>query len=277
MASDQSRTIPIRVPGDDAPKDPERTGAPEPEEMPGFPDDFAIHDESLTTPDHDERLGHEDQVIAGDGVDVEVVSSDAGRPEEDGAAPAAAPAFGAALASELEELRNELDSTKNRMLRVAADFENFKRRAERERVDAVKFANEEFLKKLIPVMDNLDRAMAHTGGQQDIESLRQGVEMVLRELYKVLEAFGMTAFSALGERFDPAFHEAVLYSESTDVPKGHVMTEYQKGYYLKERLLRPALVVVSKGAPEGAEASPEAEPADASSAAEAETSDEKAP
>ncbi|MCA9521329.1 MAG: nucleotide exchange factor GrpE [Myxococcales bacterium] len=284
MSTDQPRTIPIRVPGDegDVDHDSSKAGASsnrKPDEMPGPPDEIEIADESLTVPDDGPDVLSPHGVIAGEGVEVEVVEDDSGRQQAPSseADPSASTAIAQAQSAELAELRSELENTKNRMLRVAADFENFKRRAERERADAIKFANEDFLKKLIPVMDNLDRAMTHAEGQQEIEALREGVEMVFRELNKVLESFGMTSFSALNERFDPTFHEAVLYSESADVAKGHVMTEYQKGYFLRDRLLRPALVVVSKGPPEESAPHAPAEAAETAEAGENDAPDEKAP
>lgn len=152
-----------------------------------------------------------------------------------------------ALESRILELEEELKASKNRMLRIAADAENYRRRAAREQEETRKFANETFLKGLLPVLDNLDRALSATQGEQNLDSLRQGVEMVFSELQKALTGFGVASLSAAGEKFDPEFHEAVLYAESEDVPAGYVVQEYQKGYFLNERLVRPALVIVSRG------------------------------
>ena len=135
-----------------------------------------------------------------------------------------------------------------RFLRQTADFENFKKRAARERLDAIKFANEGLLAKLIPVMDNFEMAASAATGQQadNLESIKTGVQMILGQLKAVLVESGIEEVDATGKAFDPVWHEAVSQQESTDVEEGQVLVQIRKGYKLKERLIRPASVIVAK-------------------------------
>ena len=149
-----------------------------------------------------------------------------------------------ALKAEAAKAKEYLD----RLLRTAADFENYKKRAIRERQDAVKFANEGIIGTLIPVLDNFDMAMAATAGAQDaaIQSLQSGVSMIHQQLKKALADAGLEEVDATGQKFDPNLHEAVSQQETADVPEGHVLQQLRKGYKLRDRLLRPATVVVAK-------------------------------
>lgn len=159
------------------------------------------------------------------------------------------------LTAELEACRAEAAKNWDLYLRTRADLENYRKRAQREKEDLGKFANEGLLRELLPVLDNLERAVAHARetGTGD-GSLLQGVEMTMGQLHKVLDQFGVTGIEAAGKVFDPAHHEAMGQLESSDLPPGHVVQELQKGYLLNQRLLRPALVMVSKApAPPAAE------------------------
>ena len=149
-----------------------------------------------------------------------------------------------ALKAEAAKGKEYLD----RLLRTAADFENFKKRAARERQDAVKFANEGIIGTLIPIMDNFEMALTAMANAQDpaIQSLQSGVSMIHQQLKKALADAGLEEVDAANQPFDPNFHEAVSQQESADVPEGHVMQQLRKGYKLRERLLRPATVVVAK-------------------------------
>lgn len=153
----------------------------------------------------------------------------------------------------LEQTQKEAKSLHERLVRSTADFENFKKRQMRERSDAVKFANEGILKELLPVIDNLERAVNAARQTADEASpvgpLLSGVEMVQRQFADALTKFGIVGFSALGERFDPARHEAVAQRADASVPSSTVVEEYQRGYLLHDRLVRPAMVVVSTGGP----------------------------
>lgn len=161
--------------------------------------------------------------------------------------------------SALEQTQKEAKSLHERLLRVSADFENYKKRQTRERAEAVKFANEGLLKELLPVLDNMERALQATraAAEQDggnVGAVIDGVEMVFRQLTDALSRFGVQGFSALGQRFDPSRHEAVAQREDASVPNQTVIEEYQRGYLLHDRLVRPAMVVVSSGGPAAAPA-----------------------
>jgi molecular chaperone GrpE len=155
------------------------------------------------------------------------------------------------LPEELNELKAQAAKAKEnreQLVRMAADFENYRKRAAREKQDAVKFANESLLQKLVPVLDNFDMANAATSGSSGdaAQSLQAGVNMILSQLRNVLVDAGLEEIDAGGKPFDPNFHEAVSQQETTDVPEGHVVQQLRKGYKLRERLLRPATVIVAK-------------------------------
>lgn len=135
-----------------------------------------------------------------------------------------------------------------RLLRNTADFENYKKRAARERQDAVKFANESLMQKLIPVMDNFEAALnaVQATGGDNAQSLLTGVSMIHQQLKSALIEAGLEEVEAHGKPFDPNIHEAVSQAESTEHPEGHVMQQLRRGYRLRERLLRPATVIVAK-------------------------------
>ena len=140
------------------------------------------------------------------------------------------------------------DDNWERLLRTTADFENFKKRAAREREDAVKFANESLIKKLVTVLDNFDMAFAAAGQHQaeSAQSLQNGVAMILQQLRNVLQEAGLEEVDATGKMFDPNWHEAVSQQDSVDVPEGRVLQQLRKGYKLRDRLIRPATVVVAR-------------------------------
>ncbi|AMV70785.1 nucleotide exchange factor GrpE [Desulfuromonas carbonis] len=147
------------------------------------------------------------------------------------------------LTASLEEAAKNWDL----YLRTRADLDNYRKRAQREKEDLGRFANENLLRELLPVVDNLERAVAHAreSGTGD-GSLLEGVEMTLGQLRKVFERSGVTAVEAVGKPFDPSCHEAMGQLESDELPPGSVIQELQKGYLLNQRLLRPAMVMVSK-------------------------------
>jgi molecular chaperone GrpE len=140
---------------------------------------------------------------------------------------------------------------KDRLLRTAADFDNYKKRALRERQDAVKFANEGIIGALLPILDNFEMALAATANARDpaIQALQSGVSMIQQQLKKALSDAGLEEVDATNQAFDPNFHEAVSQQESADVPEGHVLQQLRKGYKLRDRLLRPASVIVAKKPP----------------------------
>ena len=150
------------------------------------------------------------------------------------------------LETELAAAREEARQNQERWLRERADLENVKKRAARERAETAKFANERVLRDLLPVVDNLERAAAHARGGGDGQPLVEGVELVLKGLFDLLERHGVTPIDTKGARFDPAHHEAMAHVESTEHEPSAVIAEHQRGYRLNERLLRPALVSVAK-------------------------------
>jgi len=150
-----------------------------------------------------------------------------------------------ATREDLESLRRECDELKEQLLRRRAEFENFRKRVERERQQAGEDAVAKVLKALIPVLDNLDRAL-QVGGSA--ESLREGVELTRRELLAVLEAQGVKVDEPLGQPFDPERHQALAHEPAPGFKESTVVEVYGKGYSYRDRLLRPALVKVAKEA-----------------------------
>ena len=152
----------------------------------------------------------------------------------------------AELEAQLEAKAQEAKETYDRLLRVSAEFENYKKRSARESADFKKYANESIIREVLPVIDNLERALDSTIDDRNTEHLvREGVELTLKEILRILEKFGVTPISALDKPFDPNFHEAVMREESQDHAEQTVVKELQKGYLIHDRLLRPAMVVVS--------------------------------
>ena len=152
---------------------------------------------------------------------------------------------------EIEDLKEQAaraDENWDRFVRLNADFENFKKRAARERLEAIKFANEGLVLKLLPVADNFEMALAaaRNAGEGNTKSLETGVAMIQQQLRNVLAEAGLEEVDATGQDFDPTLHEAVSQQESTDVPEGHVLQQLRKGYRFQGKLLRPATVVVAK-------------------------------
>ncbi len=151
------------------------------------------------------------------------------------------------LQEELEQARKEAQEHYDKLLRLAAEFENYKKRMEREQQNALKYAEENILKELLPTLDNLERAMEEGRKAGEGKALLEGVEMTLKGLLATLEKFGLSPIDSVGQAFDPNYHEALTMEPSEDVPANHVIREFQKGYRYKERLLRAAKVVVSSG------------------------------
>jgi molecular chaperone GrpE len=151
------------------------------------------------------------------------------------------------MEARLESVEQESKESYDRFLRVSAEFENYKKRAAREMNDFRKFANESFVKAMLPVVDNLDRAIeSSSNDDHSNSSVVEGVNMTLKEILKIFEQFGVKPFQSLGKTFDPALHQAVMQEESDDHPEKTILNELEKGYMIHDRLLRPAMVVVSK-------------------------------
>ncbi len=153
--------------------------------------------------------------------------------------------------SELEKLKEEKEDYYDRLLRASAEFDNYKKRANREMTELRKYANEALTRELLSVVDNLERAIVmSTDGQVTVDSIVEGVDMTLKEILKILEKFYVKPLNSMGEVFDPRFHQAVGQEESEDSPANTIIKELQKGYMIHDRLLRPAMVIVSKAKPE---------------------------
>jgi molecular chaperone GrpE len=149
---------------------------------------------------------------------------------------------------ELKARAAKADENWERLLRTTADFDNFKKRAARERTEAIQFANVSLIQKLLPVMDNFEMALAaaQTAKDEKSASLQTGIAMVQSQLRSILAETGLEEIDAAGKPFDPTQHEAVSQQETNDVPEGQVVQQIRKGYKIRERLLRPASVVVAK-------------------------------
>jgi molecular chaperone GrpE len=176
--------------------------------------------------------------------------ADAPEPSE-GAEPAVALEPGSITQEQLTELKDlaaKADEHWQRLLRTSADFENFKKRTTREKQDAIKFANESLLQKLVPVLDNFDMALSATQAAPGdaAQSLQTGINMIYQQLKNALGEAGLEEVDASGKAFDPNLHEAVSQKDTTEVPEGTVVQQLRKGYKLRERLLRPASVVVAR-------------------------------
>ncbi len=150
------------------------------------------------------------------------------------------------LKKKLEEKEKEIKEHHDRLLRLAADFENYKKRAAREKEDWTKFANEDLIRAILPFIDNLERAVNHAQKVADTGVLIEGVRLTLQQIFQSLNRFGLSSFQSVGKPFDPNVHEAMLVVETDQHEPNQVVEEFQKGYLLNDRLLRPATVSVSK-------------------------------
>ena len=151
------------------------------------------------------------------------------------------------LAEKLKSKEQEAQENYERLLRISAEFENYKKRASREMEEFRKFSNQSLIKEMLSVVDNLELAMNSTNGHKTIDKgLLDGLEMTHREILKVFEKFKVKPISAKGQPFDPTFHEAVMQEETDEYPNNTVINELQKGYLIHDRLLRPSMVVVTK-------------------------------
>jgi molecular chaperone GrpE len=155
-------------------------------------------------------------------------------------------------AEDVAELRRELADKQDRLLRVLAEMDNLRRRTQREREEYLRYANEQLLRDFIPALDNFDRALEAARRAGSAETVVQGVELIQRELLKVLERAGVTRYSALGARFDPTRHEATARVVKPDAEPGTVVGEVLPGYLLHDRVLRPAQVAVATAPDEDA-------------------------
>ncbi len=186
-----------------------------------------------------------------------------GRQQEPGQDPAAAAAGEDSLAAlkqenealqrQVEELTRKNQELQEQVLRVRAEAENFRKRIQREKEEFARYAKEEFIREILPVKDNLERALEH-GDTSDSRALLQGLQLVLDQFGSVFEKMGVCCFASLGKPFDPNYHEAMMQQESEEHEDNTVVAEHQKGYLYQDRLLRPAMVTVAKAKPKTAAA-----------------------
>ncbi len=148
---------------------------------------------------------------------------------------------------ELKQAQQQIESLKDRLLRTNAEFENFKKRTAKENVERFKYYHLGLVKELLPALDSLERAIEH-GKEENttVEVMLEGIQMVLKLIQEALKKFSVSEISAIGEPFDPTVHQAVGTVESDTVPKDHVVDQFQVGYLLHDRVIRPAMVRVSK-------------------------------
>ncbi|MDO9042581.1 MAG: nucleotide exchange factor GrpE [Desulfocapsaceae bacterium] len=157
-----------------------------------------------------------------------------------------------AVEAKLIAAQEEIAGFRDKLLRAAADFDNYKKRMERDRNAAMKYAGEQILREILPVVDNLERALTQgvvpgVEVEANLAALMEGVQLTLKSLLTVLEKFEVKAVDSVGQPFDPNVHEALVMEPSDVVPASHVLNEFEKGYYYKDRLLRVAKVIVSSG------------------------------
>lgn len=147
--------------------------------------------------------------------------------------------------TEIELLKEQLEEQKNKLLRALADFDNYKKRTQSERLQVIQFANETLITELLPVVDNFSRAMAAAEKIQVNDELQKGLALVKKQVEDILRKHGAEEILALGKPYDPNFHEAIMQKEH-DGPDGIVIEEVQKGYTFHGRVIRPSMVIVSK-------------------------------
>lgn len=175
----------------------------------------------------------------------------AGAPEDSPSEGAAQEFSPAALLSQLEEVQAQAQENRDKLLRVQAEMDNLRKRTARDVDNARKYALEKFASELLAVRDSLEMGLDAARGETDVDKIREGTELTLKMLAQVMEKFGIQPVDPQGERFDPDRHQAMSMQENAELEPNTVMTVMQKGYLLNDRLLRPAMVIVSKAPPDG--------------------------
>ncbi len=155
-----------------------------------------------------------------------------------------------ALVKKIEKLEEEVKINYDKYLRSQAELENIIKRNKKDKEEWIKYSNETLIKDLLQVIDNLEKALSHSTNEKSLNALIEGVELTLKGLKDTLSKSGLEEVKALGEKFDPLFHHAVQTTMSDSVEKGRILQEFQKGYTLNQRLIRPAMVIISKGNPD---------------------------
>lgn len=170
-------------------------------------------------------------------------------PAVDAEAPGSFPQEESTLQEMLKKEKEAAKEAQGRYLRTLADFENFKKRAKKEQSDLVKYGNERVMKEMLPVIDNLERAISHSKETQDFGKMVEGVTLIQKQFVSVLEKFGVRPIESLNQPFDPFHHQSVGQVEveaDSETEENQIINETQKGYFINERVLRPSLVVLAK-------------------------------
>jgi molecular chaperone GrpE len=154
----------------------------------------------------------------------------------------------------IEELLKENEELKDKFVRLMADFDNFKKRASKEKSEVIQFGNEGLLKDILPIIDNIERLLTYSHQEASWKSFQEGIELLLAEISKTLATYGVEPIEAMGKPFDPNLHQAMQRSETEEVAANTIVEVYQKGYVYRGRLLRPSLVVVAVSPKRGEEA-----------------------
>ncbi|MCQ2103551.1 MAG: nucleotide exchange factor GrpE [Fibrobacter sp.] len=214
-------------------------------------------DENLQEPSAEERAKFEEDVLkaAQDAMKMEAEANAQAAGDNSAAQdspaeqPADAPAEAAPESTESAEdiLKAELAAANDRNLRLMAEFDNFRRRSAREQLDIIETANGKLLEKLSEVLDNFERAFASENKAKDLETFEKGMQMIHDQFAKVLFDAGLEQIDPTGQEFDPNCHEALMQQPSEEIPENHVVTVFMKGYKLKNKILKPAKVIVSSG------------------------------
>jgi molecular chaperone GrpE len=190
----------------------------------------------------DQKLSKDEDSMKGKGLESEKSILDKGNLDEEDMSPLEK---NLTLEAELVKAKAKAEDYYGQLQRLQADFDNYRKRTQKEKTELIKYASERLVAELLPVLDNFDRAVSAAKVNPDFTSFSQGVEMILRQMQTALSKEGLRAMDAVGQPFDPNLHEAVLRVDSEEHPENTVVEELQKGYYLKEKVLRPCMVKIS--------------------------------
>lgn len=157
------------------------------------------------------------------------------------------------LEQKIESLEKQIEEYKDKLLRKAAEFENYKRRSENEQLNLINYSGENLIIKLLPVIDDFERSLQHMENVKDVESIKNGIKLVYDKLLKILEDQGVKKIEAIGKPFDVDFHEALMQKKDDNVPAHTVLDELEKGYIYKDRVIRHTKVIVSEDSAHSAE------------------------
>ena len=190
----------------------------------------------------DQKLSKDEDSMEGKGLESEKSILDEGSLDDEDMTPLEK---NLTLEAELVKAKAKAEDHYAQLQRLQADFDNYRKRTQKEKTELIKYASERLVGELLPVLDNFDRAVSAAKVNLDFTAFSQGVEMILRQMQTALSKEGLRAMDAAGQPFDPNLHEAVLRVASEEHPENTVVEELQKGYYLKEKVLRPCMVKVS--------------------------------